>query len=119
MRLGRRSAECILAACLPAVACSSREAGARAVLYDPAHPFPPRPAEAPVQIFSATGPECAHVTIGTVSTERSAPLPSRETMAAMTREARRIGGEAIVVLGTSGPQIAGTVIRFSDSTCTR
>jgi hypothetical protein len=109
---------CLLG-CVVWAACSGREAGVRSVLYDPAHPFPRTPADAPVPVFSDKGPECAFVAIGTVSAERRGSLPSRETMSAMTRAARRIGGEAIVALGTSGTLLAGTVIRFRDSTCTR
>lgn len=108
-----------LAGCAVCAACSGREPGARATLLDPAHPFAPRPADAAVPIFPARGPECAYLAIGTVTAERRGPLPSRETTLAMAREARRIGGEAIVGLGGSGSLLAGTVIRFRDSTCTR
>ncbi len=108
-----------LLGCASCVACSGGEASVHATLSDPGHPYPSRPADAPVQLFSAMGPECAYVAIGTVTVERGRPLPSRETTLAMAREARRIGGEAIVALGSSGSLLTGTVIRFTDSTCTR
>lgn len=117
-RSRRRTAE-LLAACLLAAACSGGEVAARYTLVDPAHPLPGRPADTRVQFFAANGPQCPHDTVGTVRVERREPLPSRETTFALSRQVRRMGGDAIIGPAPSGPGLAGTVIRFKDSACTK
>jgi len=114
--------------------CSGGAAKVTSVLFDPAHPLPPRPADAPIQMFSAQRPGCRFSEIGTVSVEGGGPLPSREIALAMQRRAREMGGDAIVGMaqgsrpagpdeaspragGTSVTLRTGTVIRFRDSSC--
>ena len=114
--------------------CSGGSAKVTSTLLDPAHPHPPRPADAPIEMFSAQRPGCPYSEIGTVSVEGGGPLPSREITLAIERRAREMGGDAIVVVAQgsrpAGPEEAapraggasvtgraGTVIKFRDSAC--
>jgi hypothetical protein len=88
-------------------------------LYDPAHPLPSKAADVPLPLITGPAPECPYDPVGTITVEGRRRLPSRETTLALTREARRMGGDAIVAVSASGTGLAGTVIRFRDTSCTR
>jgi hypothetical protein len=103
----------------PAVTGCSGGESVESSLYDPAHPLPPKPADAPLHLIAGAAPECPYDLIGTVTAQGRRRLPSRETTQALTLEARRMGGDAIIALNASGAVLAGTVIRFRDDSCTR
>jgi hypothetical protein len=103
---------------LVGASCSGGES-VHSALYDPAHPLPPKAADAPLPLITGPAPECPYDPVGTVTVEGRRRLPSRETTLALTREARRMGGDAIIALSSSRTGLAGTVIRFRDTSCTR
>jgi hypothetical protein len=89
-----------------------------------------------VQLLAVVPEACACDTIGYVVVEGGGPLPSRELTSALSRAARRMGGDAIVGLrsGTrpaarsdtarpggepSTGKLSGTVVRFRDPSCAR
>ncbi len=115
----RKCTEALVAVCLFATACSGCNRSAHSVLYDPAHPLAPRPADAEVQLLADQAPECPYEPIGTVAIEHPGGLPSRETTDAMAREARRIGGDGIMRFAVGGGEISGTAFRFTNPSCMR
>jgi hypothetical protein len=119
-----------------AVGCTGGEVRVSSTLRDPAQPRPPKPDSARVYFLGAVPPGCAVDTIGYVTAEGGGPLPSRELTSALSRAARRMGGDAIVGLqsgvrlpmstdtarsGAATPtgSISGTVVGFRDSSCAR
>jgi hypothetical protein len=116
---------CLLGACGPAV----RSAPFKSV--------PPRPPEHEIVLFSTKLPTCAYEEIGIVTAKPRTGLDSLESvLEALKHRAREMGGDAVVgltqqqtvrggtVVGSSvslstGEGLAGTVIRFADSACTR
>ncbi len=115
----RKCTGALVAGCLFAAACAGRGRSVHSVLYDPANPLPPRPADAEVQLLADESPECPYEPIGTIAVERQGDLPSRETTEAMAREARRIGGDGIMRFAAGGGVIRGTAFRFTNPSCTR
>ncbi len=114
-----RGAGSLLTGCLLAASCAGREAAVRSVLYDPANPLPPRPADAAVQILADQVPECPYEPIATITVEDRGRLPSRETTDAMARETRRIGGDGIMRFAVQGSAMRGTAFRYTVAACTR
>ncbi len=100
------------------VGCSGSES-VHSSLYDPSHPLPSKAPDAQLSLIAGPAPECPYDLVGTVTAEGRRRLPSMETTEALTREARRMGGDAIIALNASGAVLAGTVIRFRDVSCTR
>ena len=139
MRHIRLNPSGLLLACILGAGCSGSASVVTVTLFDPAHPLPSRPADAPVRMLFSQRPECPYDQIGTVSVERGGPLPSREITLAMQQRARAVGGDAIVGIirgiekspqeeapgspsraeGRSEGTLTGTVIRFRDANCTR
>lgn len=109
----------LLTACLAAAACSGREAAVRSVLFDPANPLPPKPADAAVQLLADRAPECPYEPVAIIAVASRGVLPSRETTDAMMRETRRIGGDGIMRFAVEGRTMRGTAFRFMDPSCTR
>jgi len=115
------------------VACAP---GVRSILFDAAHPLPPRPPGAPVRMFSTERPQCPFDEIGTVSAEGGSLLSSEKIVQGLQDRARAMGGDAIIgvtqgsrsqtstyapgrVTTGSMTTLTGTVIRFTDPSCTR
>ncbi len=115
----RKCTGVLVAGCLFAAACSGRGRSVHSVLYDPANPLPPRPADAEVQLLADQTPECPYEAIGTIAVQHHDGLPPRETTDAMARETRRIGGDGVMRLAAAGGVISGTAFRFTNPSCTR
>jgi hypothetical protein len=109
----------LLLGCVVAAACSGRDNSVRSVLYDPANPLPPRPADAAVHLLADHSPECPYEPIATIAVESRGELPSRETTDAMARETRRIGGDGIMRFTVERGTMRGTAFRFTNPSCTR
>ena len=115
-----RSIRSALALACLATACATR---VRSVLFDPAHPLPPKPADAAVVMFSIQRPECAYQEIGTVSAAGGKP---EEITLRIRERAREMGGDAIVGIAQSltdhshtRTTLTGTVIKFREPSCMR
>ena len=95
------------------------------------HEYPPKPADSPVEIFQSAAPQCDFREIGIVTARRRTFLTSMEKVNdAMRREARKIGGDALVGVYQTrpihnpgaffpdrDPVLSGVVIRFTDPGC--
>jgi hypothetical protein len=125
----KRMAVCLgpvlLTACGPAV----RSAHFKSV--------PPRPTDHQIVLFSTKLPACPYEELGLITAQRRHGFNSYESvLEAMKARARRMGGDAVVALnqqqtvngGTvigktvsinTGEALTGTVIRFTESGCTR
>jgi hypothetical protein len=108
-----------------------------AVQSAPFHSVPPRPADHQIVLFSTKLPTCPYEEVGLVTGHRRHGFNSYESvLEAMKDRAREMGGDAIVALsqqqtvngGTvvgkavsinTSEGLSGTVIRFTESSCTR
>jgi hypothetical protein len=93
--------------------------------------FPSQPPDHEVSLYSTKMPECPYEEVGLVSGERRGLGASDEqVLAAVIRQARKMGGDAIVGIGqvrhvSGGGQsvsvdtmpLSGTVVRFTDPHC--
>jgi hypothetical protein len=108
-----------------------------AVESAPFKSLPPRPADHEIVLFSTKLPSCPYEEIGVVNATRRDSYTRYEALLdALKARAREMGGDAIVGLGQqqavsggtvigstvsigSSDVLAGTVIRFTESGCTR
>jgi hypothetical protein len=108
-----------------------------AVRSAPFKTVPPRPTDHQIVLFSTKLPTCPYEEIGLITAQRRHGFNSYESvLEAMKSRAREMGGDAVVALdqqqtvngGTvigktvninTGEALTGTVIRFTDSGCTR
>ena len=93
----------------------------------------PKAENAQIKIYRLKYPDCDFEELGIVnSRQRNELIPMEEVMEALLAEARRFGGDAIVELSESNPIdnvsqcgidrdpiLSGTVIKFSDPSCTK
>ncbi len=97
-------------------------------------PAPPQPADHEILLFSAKVPSCPFDELGLVSVEEGYGGSSDgKLLVALQRQARRMGGDAVVKLthgrlssdvtvagssfNTTSTLLSGTVIRFTDASC--
>ena len=89
-------------------------------------PYPPRPADDEMLVWSVDIPECPFEELSLVTVRDGQGAPESAVLLAMKTEARRVGGDGIIGLrfipsteerGTSG--LSATVIRFSSVECRR
>jgi hypothetical protein len=115
----------LLSACAPAV---------DTVRLSPV-PYPPRPADFRIRMYSTERPQCPFEEIGTVRARKPNWFVSMEDVAESVRQvARELGGDAVIgvtnasqisggtVIGSSvsvdtDPVLSGTVIRFTADDC--
>ena len=78
----------------------------------------PRPDDAPIQVFSATLPRCPFEDVGIISSQNHDFTTAVAVLEGLRREARRLGGDAVVHARFVGEGIlSGTVIRFTTPDC--
>jgi hypothetical protein len=98
-------------------------------------PYPPRPADFRIRMYSTERPRCPFEELGTVRSRKPSFLVSMDDVAeSVRRVARELGGDAVIGLtnssqisgGTviggsvsvdSDPVISGTIIRFRADDC--
>ena len=98
-------------------------------------PYPPRPADFRIRMYSTERPRCPFEELATVRARKPSMFVSMEDVAeSMRRVAREMGGDAVVsvtsgsqigsgtIIGStvsmdSDPVLTGTVIRFKDDDC--
>lgn len=78
----------------------------------------PAPEAVPIQLFSATVPRCPFEDIGIISSQGRDFTTGSAVLEGLRREARRLGGDAVVQVRFVGEGIlSGTVIRFTTPDC--
>ena len=88
-------------------------------------PYPPRPADAEVLVWSVDIPECPFEELGLMTVREGYGARGPAVLVGMKREARRMGGDALIGLrfasSRSGgrPGLSATVVRFSSAECRR
>ena len=97
--------------------------------------FASRPPEHPIRVYSTQVPDCPYEEVGLVSAQKRDMFVSMdEVLDALKREAREMGGDAVVGVSESAvasggsigetvtigsnPVLSGTVIRFTQTDCT-
>ena len=120
-----------IAALLLLVSASACGVAVRATPFAPgAHP--PRPPDAPVQMFSTRVPECDYEELGLLRAESKNGLtPWQRVVETFLHRARQMGGDAVILRhgvelrpspegGTVDDEfLSGTVIRFPPEGCRR
>ncbi len=95
---------------------------------------PSKHVNAPIKIFRFKSPQCNFEEVGIVnSRQRNKLISMNEVMESLRIEARRLGGDAIIGLNETNPihnidtqygtldrdpVLSGTIIKFTDATCT-
>jgi hypothetical protein len=115
----------MLAGCVPAV---------DTVRLSPV-PYPPRPHDFRIRMYSTERPRCPFEEIGTVRSRKPGFWVSMEDVAESVRQvARELGGDAVIgvtnanqisggtVIGSTvsvdtDPVLSGTIIRFKEDSC--
>jgi hypothetical protein len=98
-------------------------------------PYPPRPADFRIRMYSTERPKCPFEELGTVRSRKPSFFVSMEDVAeSVRRVARELGGDAVIgvtnasqisggtVIGSTvsvdtDPVLSGTVIRFKADDC--